>query len=386
MLAADGPIVATLVQVPQGDGDVKNRPLSNGFSSGSSQVILASVLKDVFGQRSRASIQNASGGTVDITANFYAVGNTTPIAVTRAGVPSGAATYFAVDELGDLPPGFNGSALVTAVESGTDTPADIVGSVIEAEASDVGARAFEGFNAGANTIFMATALCNAFGGQESFYAVTNTSFTDGADVTVTYLNQDGSTAGTATANVAAGNKASFGGCDSLSAGFSGSARVTSSGASIVVVGKVGRVGLFTAFLGETGGSSELALPYVRYTSDANYATGNFQRAFLAIQNVGGSTVSGVSLEYRDANGGLVGTHNLDPIPAGAKANSNATLADGDAARLLEFGTPAANNGAGFGGSVIVRGPAGSELIAISRVQSRTGDTQVAEDYNGLATQ
>ncbi len=385
VLAADGPIVATLVQVPQGNV-VRNRPLSNGFSSGSSQVIAASVLKNVFGQSSRVSIQNASGGNVDITGNFYVAGNPTPIQIGRAGIPAGAATYFSVEQLSDLSDGFNGSAIFTAVESGSDTAADIVGSVIEAEVSDVGTRAFEGFNNGANTIFMSTALCNVFGGQETFYAVTNTSFTDGANVTVNYLNQDGSSAGTATASVAAGNKASFGGCDTLDAGFSGSAQVTSDGAPIVVVGKVGRAGRFTAFLGETGGTSQLALPYVRYSSDDLFNNGSQQRAFLAIQNVGSNTASGVVVEYRDAVGGLVGTHALPPIPAGAKINSTAVDAEGDAARLQNFGYPSSNPGDNvFGGSAIIRAD-GSELIAIARIESSFEGVRVAEDYNGLATQ
>jgi hypothetical protein len=92
------------------------------------------------------------------------------------------------------------------------------------------------------------------------------------------------------------------------------------------------------------------------------------------------------VEYRDKNGGVVGTHTIPSIEPGAKAASNPTLATGDAAKLLLFGNPESNPGGGFGGGAIISGPTGSQLIAVGRVQSKVGAGDVAEDYNGISIQ
>jgi hypothetical protein len=273
---------------------------------------------------------------------------------------------------------FDGSAVVTAVTTGSSTAANIVGTVLELRTNNVGVRAFEGVpsTAAANTVYMATALCN-LSGMTTNYAVQNTSNSASADVTVTYSN-----GATQNATIAAGGKQSFNSCNAgLAAGFSGAAKITSVGAPIVVIGKVGGAGRFTAFLGETAGAPKLALPYVRWTSDANFATGSFQRAAIAIQNIGGAPVSGVQVKYLNKNGDVVGTHNIASIGAGEKANSNPSNAG-----LTEFGVPASNPGGGFGGAAIIEGPTGSQLIAVVRISSQTAAGIVAEDYNGTPVQ
>lgn len=380
VLSSDQAVVATLVQIPQPTtSTVKNRPLSNGFSAGSAQVLLASVLKNQFSTSSKFSIQNASDGNVDITVKFFRVGEAAPTyTATETGVPAGAAKYYDAGAIAQLGASFDGSAVASAVASGTTNAANIVGTVLELQTSNVGVRAFEGVpsTAAANTVYMATALCQAFG-TTSAYAVQNTSSTDPANVTVTYSN-----GATQTGTIAAGGKQSFSGCTAgVPAGFSGAAKITSTGASIVVIGKVGGSGRFTAFLGETSGAAKLALPYVRW-SNTKYATGQYQRAAIAIQNIGGSAVSGVKVHYLNKNGQEVGVHSLAPIPAGEKLNSNPTNA-GSTVELTEFGNPEANPGGGFGGSVIIEGPAGSQLVAIARISSSTAGGVVAEDYNGI---
>jgi len=137
----------------------------------------------------------------------------------------------------------------------------------------------------------------------------------------------------------------------------------------------------TAFLGFTGGASKVALPYVRWTTDQWY-DGTRQRAYIAIQNVGDDDLpaGAVTVKYYDKAGGLVGTDILEAIPAGAKVNSNAgNIGDAGA----EFGYYSDGT---FGGSAIVEGPEGSQLAVIVRIQTRTGSTDVAEDYNGIAIQ
>lgn len=378
VLSSTQNVVATLVQIPQPTtGTVKNRPLSNGFSQGAPQVLLASVLKNQFNTNSKFSIQNASDGAVDITVKFYAVGQTTPtFTATATAVPAGAAKYWDAGTINELGASFDGSAVVTAVVSGQSTPANVVGTVLELQTNNVGVRAFEGVpsTAAANTVYVATALCN-LSGMTSAYAVQNTSSTNAAAVTVTYSN-----GATQSDNIPAGGKKSFSSCTTgVPAGFSGAAKITSTGASIVVIGKVGGAGRYTAFLGETSGAARLALPYVRWTSDANFATGNFQRAQIAIQNIGGAAVNNVKVHYLDKNGTEVGTHTIATIGAGEKANSNPSNAG-----LTEFGVPASNPGGGFGGAAIIEGPAGSQLIAVARISSQTPAGVVAEDYNATA--
>jgi hypothetical protein len=381
VLSSDQPVVATLVQIPQpSTSTVKNRPLSNGFAQGSPQVLLATVLKNQFNTTSRFSIQNAAAGNVDITLKFYRVGETTPaVTLTEPNIPPGAAKYYDAGAITDLGASFDGSAVVSAVASGTTTAADIVGSVLELQTNNVGVRAFEGVpsTAAANTVYMATALCGV-AGTTSSYAVQNTSSSNSANVTVTYSN--GATQAT---TIGAGGKSSFNTCNAagVSSGFSGAAKITSVGAPIVVIGKVGGNNRYTAFLGETSGSAKLALPYVRW-SNTKFDTGQYQRAAIAIQNIAGSAVSNVRVRYLNKLGAEVGVHTIASIDAGAKANSNATNA-GSTIELTEFGNPEANPGGGFGGSVIIEGPAGSRLIAVVRISSNTTGGIVAEDYNGI---
>lgn len=389
VVSSDQPIVATLVQIPQ-SSTVKNRPLSNGFDGGSSEVLVATVLKNKFSTTSKFSVQNADDVAVDVTVDFYDADNpsATPAAtVTQNNIPVGAAKYFDAGSISGLGSQFNGSARVTAVENGTSTPANIVASAMELSTTGTAARAFEGVSGGASTVYMPTALCNAFGAT-SFYAVQNTEPSGGADadVTVNYSNGNSDSA-----TIAPGTKQSFNACNVNSAGFSGAATITSSGGNIVVIGKVGGGGRSTAFLGEPSGADTLALPYVRWTKDSNYNAGTRQRAFIAIQNIGGDLNAGdVTVEYLNKNGEVVGTDSLPAIAGGEKANSKAidasTTSGHTSSELEEFGTPDANPGGGYGGSVIIRGPGGSQLVATVRVSSKVGTSIVAEDYNGIPIQ
>lgn len=379
VLSSDQPIVATMVQISS-DTAVKNRPLSNGFSSGASEFLLATVLKNQFATTSRFAVQNAHSGPVNLTIRFYNANNpgATPITVTHNNLPAGAAKYF---DMGQLPQitaaNFNGSAVISAVDSSNSNPAPIVASVLELSTNADAASSFEGVTGGANTVYMATALCNAFGAS-SAYAVQNTSQSSSANVTVTYSN-----GATHQATVASGAKFSFQTCDRTPAGFSGSATITSSGAPIVAIGKVFGSGNSTAFVGETSGSSKIALPYVRFTT-SQWLSGARQRTYLAIQNVGSAIPAGqVTVKYLNVNGQVVGTHTLGAMSNGQKLNSHATHPDvvGNASNLQEFGYIG-----GFGGSVLIEGPSGSQLVAIARVQSYNSSTGgvVGEDFSGIA--
>ena len=203
-----------------------------------------------------------------------------------------------------------------------------------------------------------------------------------ADVTVNFAPGDGDADGGQKVEngIPSGGKRSVLACSAVNQNYSGAATITSN-QPIVVIGKVYGAGLGSAWVGDSAGDNKLALPYVRW-SETKYASGEYQRAFIAIQNVGGAALTNVTVKYLDKTGGLVGTHTIATIDPGKKASSNPTLASGDTVRLKEFGNPEGNPGGGFGGAAIVEASGGT-IIAIARIQSAVGAGRVVEDYNGI---
>jgi hypothetical protein len=387
IMFADRRLVATLVQVPNST-TVKNRPLSNGFESGSPTILLATVLKNTFGYHSIFSVQNTDSEDNDLTIDFYKLpsslgpGETNPVHTITTNVESGASYYVDAGQVAALGTSFNGSVSISA-ERGDASNGSIVATAMELSISGIGAYAFESTSGGDSPVYMPSALCQAFGGFNSFYAVQNTSSTTAAVVTVTYSN--GATQG---ATIQPLSKNSFNTCNAtgMTTGFSGSATITS-GQPAVAIGKVTGNGTTTAFLGASSGGDRLAVPYVRWT-ESQYTPGGRQRTFIAIQNITGSSIPAGSIvvNYYDRDGNLVTSHTpafggnpSAAIPDGGKVNSNAySTADPDAA---EFGYYTN----GFGGSAIVECSApGCQIIAVARVNSKLSDTETAgEDFNGI---
>jgi hypothetical protein len=376
VMQTDKQLVATLVQLPQGSTTVKNRPLSNGFSSGTPQSLIATVLKNAFssGQHTVFSVQN-TGSQTNVTIDFYNTSATKVHTITKT-LESGAGYFVDTGQISQLGSTFNGSVVING-GGGT-----IVSSALELDSgSYTGAKAFEGVGSGAKTFFMPSALCDFFTGgkiQNTNFAIQNADLAQPTQVTVLY--SDGSSE---TKTVQPGSKQSFNTCAAgTGSGFLGSATVTSTTTDVIAVGKASGGGLSTAYVGfpAGSGSEKLALPYVRWPTVANFNSGKQQRVNIAIQNIGSSTVTGdIVVKYIDRDGNVSGTHTITTdLASGAKANSNATNAG-----LSEFGVY--NNGTQFGGGVIIEGPSGSELAAIARVATyvpATGDV-VGEDYNGM---
>ncbi|MGB9880729.1 MAG: hypothetical protein ACPLRM_08205 [Anaerolineae bacterium] len=366
VMSSDQPLVATMVQLPQGASPgTRNRPLSNAFSTGGDKVLIATVLKNYYGTNTIFSVQNIGTAATDLTFRFYNTSAAEVYSFTQA-VQPGAAYYVDAGQLAGLGSSFNGSAVVES--SGT-----IAGSVLELSTTGSGASSFEGVGSGATKVYMPSALCNAFGANTS-YAVQNTSLTNSAIVTVTYSNGV-----VHTQSIGPGAKQSFVACNApgMSQGFNGSAVIESNGVPIVAIGKAYGSGLSTAFVGATGGASKIALPYVRWANNTNWTNGTQQRVFLTIQNVGTTELPGVTVRYIDKYGNQVGnTHSLPVIPPGGKANSNATNAG-----LSEFGVYPDGS---FGGGAIVEGPFGSQLAVVARVSTQISPGVFAsEDYSGI---
>jgi hypothetical protein len=391
VLTSGEQIIATMVQLPQST-TVFNRPLSNGFSAGSGQVLIATVLKDRFNQTTIFSVQNTdttNPAVVDIAFTPAPGQPGTAYTIENQNIPAGASYLVDAGQISQLGSSFSGSATITA-DSG-----EVVATALELGSNNIlpyYGGSFEGVTQGGSPIYMPSALCNAFGGQQTFYAVQNNGAAD-EDVTVTY-SYNGTTS-TDTETIQPGAKASFAGCDGMPAGTSGSAIITGASASpdLVAVGKVsipGSASLSTIFNGELQGANRLALPYVRWATDgaytgANQSTG--QRTFITIQNVGNDTVpaNSITVDYVDPDGNVVGTHTISTaLENGGKANS--TVPDAGIANL-PFGFPGGATGSGFGGGAVIEcGAPNCQLIAIARVQQfdpARSTILIGEDYNGF---
>ncbi|WP_110516241.1 hypothetical protein [Herpetosiphon llansteffanensis] len=370
VISADQPIAATLVQIPAAASVVKNRPLSNGFSSGSATVLIPTVLKSFANYTSKFVIQNT-----DTVANDFKIEFVTPTGVSYTANPTNvlpnASVYYDAGTIAELGASFNGSVRVTATKNGTSNPGSAVGTALELQTNGAGAYASQAFpsTAAANKVYMASALCDLVipsGKATTFYAVQNAS-TSPATVSVTYVSSAGGAPLTSPqVTIAPGAKASFNPCGVTPVNFNGSATINSN-QPILAIGKVNGAGLYTAFEGATAGTAKVALPYVRWLTPAQGG----QQTFIAIQNVGTAAASNVTVKYYNASGTLLGTHTIPSIAAGAKASSNPTSA-----------TPSAAGMGVGGGSAVVEG-AGASLIVVTRVQTPVGTGTTGEDYNGI---
>jgi hypothetical protein len=291
---------------------------------------------------------------------------------------------------------FNGSAIVT-VPAGNA----VVSAASELYVNRDVAANFEGLplaNTG-KTMYMATGICENFS-LDTFYAVQNASLTDSTNITVKYRDKDGNevaTDGPYTVNK--GGKKSIRTCDPSDntnmSGFTGSAVITSDTTDIAVIGKaqcsVGagkcqadKVDVFTAFLGEAQGYSKIAMPFIRWGSDARFNdpsnNGGVQRAFIALQNLESSTIK-VNVKYYDKNGGLAATEVLT-IPAFSKGNSNANKAGALGFGSMNPGEFGYYTDGSFGGSVLAEAHpdnSSAKFVAIVRVQN----PGAGEDYNAV---
>lgn len=374
VMSADQPVVATIVQVPTST-TVKNRPLSNGFSSGSNSVLVATVLKNTAGYNSKVVIQNTDSAPNNFMVEFVsAATNTVFHTINQTNVAPNTSVYYDAGTIVALGAAFNGSMRITATKTTGGGAGSAVATSLELEIAGNGAYAFQGVpsTSAATTVYMATALCNLLVGgvpapnnkATTAYAIQNTGAAL-ANVTITYK---GAATTTQNLSIPAGSKLSANPCTAGAGdGFTGSATIVSS-QPIVAIGKVFGAGLTTAFEGATAGAAKIALPYARWLPAASGG----QQTFIAIQNIGGSPVGPVTVKYYTSAGVLAGTQTIATIASGAKAGSS------------PFGaTPSLTNFGSGGGSAIIEGPAGSSLIAIARIQTPlAGGGAVAEDYNG----
>ncbi|MFZ5917804.1 MAG: hypothetical protein ACOYZ7_12765 [Chloroflexota bacterium] len=414
VMSADQPLVATVVQFSQ-DAGFKMRLLSNGFQSGdaSEQYLVATVLLNKFGRTTVFSVQNTENSAIDATINFYDADNNGALASTITHeIPAQSSKYIDMSNSADTGlssslTSFNGSAIITA-EFVSGGAANVVAAASEYYTTRPVAANFEGvpLSKAATTVYLATGLCERYG-LDTYYAVQNASLTPGEDafIEVTYRDTNGNTVATdGRYEIGPGQKKSIVTCspsDSTDmSNFTGSAVInsynaatgTTAGAPIVAIGKAQTsanagtsttADAFTAFLGEPAGVSKIAVPFIRWASDANFIASNpgKQRTYIAIQNLGSSTVK-VNVTYKDRNGSTVGSTQTLTIAGYAKANS-----DPASAGVLNVSTDMNTDEFGYykdggygAGAIIEAHPDNPTATFIAIV--RANNQGASEDYNG----
>ena len=358
--------------------------ISTGFNgSGATTVYVPTVSKSYYGISSIIAAQNVSTSPITVTLDVYnSAGSSVLSNYKIKNVRQGSSAYFDIAELvsgGD----FSGSAKITGTGAVFVTVAEL--------SDETGyAAMFEGGSA-ATTFYFPSLPCSSYS-STGYIAVQNTTGT-ATTLTLTYRNPNGSLVPTPTGTpspsptpiVLGGNKKlSFSACGGAGAGFAGTARLVSSAGNVVAVAKVKEEGRFqTAYTGITEGGCQLLFPFVRWSHNNNWGTGAFHnRTYLAIQNIGNTFTGNVDIYYLGKDGQVLTHHAIGGMTANAKESSNPTMGN---PTLSEFGYYSNHI---YGGSVVIQGPSGSNLIAIARVTKKTGTSPeviVAEDYTAIAS-
>lgn len=380
VLSADVPIVATYVQFVAGQPGNYGRTLYTGFdpSAAANTFFIPTVLYQKFNSTSMVGIQNTESTDITAVVKAFAEGSLIATGVTTHTIKAQSSVVLSASELG-VPAGFTGSAVVEATGK-------VVASAQETGDNNRSAYAFEGTAAGANKVYMASMLCNAFSGQISYYAIQNASTTQSASVSMNMYDTEGSLVGTMPATaIPAGGKISVNPCGlGVAAGTSGSAVIESVGAPVIAIGKVKAPnGLATAFVGQSAGAYKVSAPYIRWA--ANHP--DEFRAFIAVMNVGDVAATNITATYYDLTDAgaarVAGSVNLatatTPLDQFIKVNTNPQTAG-----VLE-----GDGGFGFsptGGAIEITSD--QPIVVVVRLTRQVspaldGVTLFGEDYNAV---
>lgn len=371
VIRSDVSLAVTLSQIP-GNSSMRNRPMASGFVDGSADIWLLPMIKSA-DTNTLFSIQNIDTAPADLKLTFY--GGKSPITITRKNVPAGGSVFYDTANISEIGESLWGNLHIESTRAGGSEPGKVIGMMLDPSKVNTDIAATESLSGGSKKIFLPYAYCNA-GGMSTIYYIFNPSLTVTQKVNVAY--NSGSSDST---TLAPATGAWFPACAAphTKNGYNGYAIVTSNPGGVLAVGRIKLKGMSATFLGEYRGYSRLALPYVNWTT-ANWTNGKRQLTWVTVQNMGASLAAGaVKVNYYDKNGSLVGTHKLAAMPSGSRIDSNAALVG---ANGKEFGYYADGT---TGGSVIVEGPAGSQLMVLGWVNSLDPTTkkQYGEIYNGF---
>ena len=370
VVKSDVQLAVAMTQIPS-VSTARSRPMATGFIQGSSEIWFLYTYKG--NVSTILSVQNLDNKSANLTLEF--LGSGTPITITKTNVGAGNAAFFDLSKVSEIPAGFSGTVHVKSIRTGTTTVGKIAGTQVNLTADGNGVYANDSFSQIGKKVYMPVALCMALGGMSTSYYVYNTDATQSTTATITY-----NTGKKGTLTLAPNKGGWYNAClpSGTVAGYSGHAVVTSSVTDILVLGHAKDAGMSATFQGQSVGSNNLAVPYANYSTNS-YTNGQKQRTTIYVMNLGANLASGtVKVKYFDKTGKLVGTHSLPAIANGTKVESAANKIGSAGA---EFGYYSDGTS---GGSAMIEGPAGSNLMAaVWAMSNPVKGTLVGEMYNAI---
>ncbi len=321
-VSSDQPLLANFVFFARESGI--DRAVYNGFSAGeaSTDLFIPAYVREAYDQNSMLSIQNTEDSAATVTLDFYNSSTGSRDArIVNDTIPAKTMKSYKADTLqtteGSLSAGWLGSVIVTSDKK-------VVGAVFQPYMVAGKLVSFEGVAAGGTTVYVPSALRNAYGAKyTTFIAIQNTTG-NSVDATVRFYDSTGAEVAVE-GPIAIGARAKKSvdprSVAGLSDGYSGAAIVEATGGNVAVVVNIGSnlPTYATAFSGVTATSQSVGLSYVRWGDD------DFDwRGYIAVQNVNPSHAAvTATVTYYDKDGGVIGTpQTLSAIPYLSKGNSN----------------------------------------------------------------
>ncbi len=368
IVKSDVPIAVLMTQVSD-SAATKAIAIAAGSSTGTPELWFVNVQKG--SEPSKLAVQNVDGTNNNISLKFFANQEFTELKFTN--LKPGSSVIVNLADRTELVSDFYTAVQVVTTRSSDGSSGRVVGT--HWIGSDTINTSLEGISQLGKKVYMPLAMCQSTAGMTSSYFVYNTDPSAATRVKVTYNSGKYESK-----DLAASSGAWFNACtpSGTNVGYTGSGIITSSTTNVIATGLIKNGGVKTNFIGQTTGSSQLAIPYAVYSA-SQYTTRVRQRTSIQIQNLGGALPDkSVKVKYFDKNGNLVGTHLLGALANGARRNSTpanlGTIGN-------EFGYYSDGSS---GGSAIIMAPKGSQIMATVWVLSMTAsNTYTGEMYNAI---
>jgi hypothetical protein len=273
----------------------------SGSSTGNTTQYVPMLFKGAFGGGYNAAlyVQNTSNASANLTMEFT---NSNGIVVyTKTDtLGANASKGYWLSSIAGLGSSFVGGAKITS-----DQPVLAVGR------PHIGAEVmtYNGMSSGSTSAWLPMFFKNGFGNYNTALYVQNIANAS-ADLTIEYLNLDGTVActdnDTLAANASKGYWSLAVTCDtgSLPMGFVGGVKVTST-ENILAVGRAHLGTQITTYNGFSGGATTAYVPMLFRKA---FGGGSYNAA-LYLQNVSGASAD-VTIEYVDNNGAVAATQNV----------------------------------------------------------------------------
>jgi len=294
VVSSDQPVAAIVNQATS--GSVNRSSSYSGESAGTANTFIPIAMRSFYGFDTEISVQNASGGSVNVTVDYYdGSGNLVAAAQdTASSIPVGAVYRFNQSANTNLGTNFNGSAFVSAT-------GPVV--VVVNQNGPNKQNSFNGFPSGAQTVYIPSYM-SAFYGFKTALQVQNVG-SGPTNVSVAY--SDGINVGPVTVQA---NQSTFfySWLEGHAANYNGSATVTSTAQDVVAVVNITNDLQSSAYNGFNSGSTQFVLPSV-LKNFYNYSSS------IQLQNVSGGTVD-CAVTYNDAVP-AIGVPSLTGIPNGS---------------------------------------------------------------------